>query len=143
MAATAEQVEELRRMIAEPGTGTYSNETLAGYIQRFPRIDAFGRDPFRAAVTVPPSVEANPEAQFSYDLNAAASVLWAEKASALAGKFDFQTDGQSFNRSQLYKQAKEQARYYAARRSPSTITLTPSPLRNPSLDELRTEAIDV
>lgn len=124
-------------MIAEPTDAVYSNGNLAVYIENYPRVDAHGRDPFRTGSTVPPSLEANPDWQATYDLNAAASTLWAEKASALTGKFNFATDGQSFSRSQLYDQAMKQARYYSARRSPSTITLAPSPLRNPTPDEFQ------
>lgn len=115
-------------MIGSPATSVYSDVTLGEYLQRFPLIDALGRSPFRSTAAGV-ELEVNPFWTEAYDANAAASVLWGEIASGLAAKFDFSTDGQSFQRSQMFDQAQRQARYYGARRSPSTITLTSSPLR--------------
>lgn len=127
MASTAAQVAALRRKVAEPDSATYDDTTLAGYIEARPLIDVFGREPYQATAAYPPGLEANPDWTATYDLNAAAQEIWTEKAAALAVKFDFTTDGQTFTRSQMHKHALEQARYYGARRSASTIKLFPKP----------------
>lgn len=126
-------------MIAEPTTATYSDAALAVYIERFPLIDAFGRSPYRANASGL-VMEVNPFWTAAYDLNSAASQLWGEKASGLAAKYDFSTDGQSFQRSQQMAHAEQRARYYAARRSPGTITLTPTPLLEQNTDDEIVEA---
>lgn len=125
MAATDEQKARLRRMVAEPTSATYSDTTLAGYIERFPLPDSMGRDPYRVSAATPPAIEANPDWTATYDLNAAAADVWDEKAGAAADKFDFSEDGQSFSRAQLMAHCSDRARYYRARRSVSVIKLRP------------------
>lgn len=51
----------------------------------------------------------------SYDLNAAAAEGWRWRAAKVADAYDFSTDGQSFDRSQLQAHALKMADYYAAR----------------------------
>ena len=124
MTATAEQIAELRRKIGEPTYDTYSDSVLQGYIERYPLVDASGEAPFieeDGALFVSNSWEP------TYDLNAAAAAIWGEKAATLAVNYDFSADGASYHRSQAYKQAQEQARYYSARRSIKTVTLRPEP----------------
>ena len=128
MAATQDQIDQLRRMLGGVATSVYSDVTLGEYIERYPLIDAFGRSPYRANASGL-VMEENPFWTAGYDLNSAAAVLWGEIASGLATtKYDFSTDGQSFQRSQMFTQADARARHYAARRAPGTITLTPLPL---------------
>lgn len=129
-------------MTAEVGSATYTDADLALYIERYPVLDRLGNDPYIVSLTTPLTLEANPDwagDEFSYCLNSAASALWQEKAAALAAKFDFDADEQSFRRSQMHKHAMDQARYYAARRSPRTREMRPEPWTGP---EVEREAIE-
>lgn len=128
MAATADQVARLRRMVGEPTEATYTDEALEDAIERYPLEDARGEGPWVESTTTPGTLEANPDWTPTYDLNQAAADVWQEKASAFVGAFDFSDAGQSFSRSQVHGQMMAQARYYRARRSPKTITLRPEPL---------------
>lgn len=112
MTATAAMVTRLRRMVAEPGSDNgYSDLVLEEIIERYPTLDADG-------------LSADDEDwAASYDLNAAASEVWGEKAAACAAAFDFNADGASFSRSQAYTQAMRMMRRYGARRAPGTVTL--------------------
>ena len=112
MAATAADRTRLRRMIAEAtDAGGYTDAVLTDAIERYPLPDADGLWPDENDwVAV-------------YDLNAAAAEVWGEKSAALAGSFDFAADGSSFSRSQAHSQAAKMARYYQARRGPTTLTL--------------------
>jgi hypothetical protein len=117
MAATAAQIAQLRRMVAEPTSATYNDVTLTGYIEAHPLIDERGEAPYTwDTSTEPPTQEANDSWIATYDLNAAAADVWEEKAGALATSFDFEADGGSYKRSQAYNQAQERARFYRARR---------------------------
>jgi len=115
MAATAEQIARLRRMIAEPTTATYDDGALADYIEANPVMDG----EFRA----PDHSDWDP----TYDLHAAAADLWEEKAAAIAEAFDFTADGASYSRSQQVAQYMQQARYHRSRRTPSSTTLVKWP----------------
>jgi len=129
MAATDAQVARLRRMTGESSTDTYSDEDMAEYIERYPLEDARGEGPYVESETDPGTLEENPDWTATYDLNAAAAAaIWQEKAAAPAQDFDFEADGGSYKRSQVYEQAMQQARYYNARRSIKTITQRPEPL---------------
>ena len=124
-------------MVAEPTPATYSDALLAVYIERYPLLDNLGRDPFQLSPTTnPPVLETNPEWVETWDMHRAAADVWSEKAAVLASKFDFSTDGQSFQRSQLYQQACQQARYHRARRSAKTTKLWAYPRLNPTLDQV-------
>ena len=111
MSATAEMIAELREYIAEPTTDTYGDDDLAAVIAKYPLIDAGGNEP-DAGDWAP-----------TYDLNAAAANIWGRKASALASMYDFSADGGKFSRSQIYEQAKAQARYYGSKRMPSSFSV--------------------
>ena len=119
MAATAAQVAELRRMIAEPTTTTYTDDTLAGYIERYPLIDEQGEKPYTLSSASPPAQVVNTDWIPTYDLHAAAADVWTEKAAGVACKFDF--DGKSA--SQLHAQYMGMVRFHAARRTPKSATL--------------------
>jgi hypothetical protein len=134
MAATAAQKAQLRRMIAESTATTYTDAMLATYIETYPVTDARGEYPWVESTTTPGTLEANDDWTATYDLNAAAADLWAEKAASVAAQFDFNADGGSFNRSQKYQFAMAQSRYYRARRAAKTITARPEP--RPDSDEL-------
>jgi len=128
MAATAAQIAQIRRMVNEPTVADYSDALVTEYIERYPLVDARGEDPWVESTTVPGSLEENDDWTATYDLAAAAADIWAEKASSLAGDFDFNADGGSYSRSQAYEQFMKQSRYWRARRSIQTITLAPAPL---------------
>jgi len=51
----------------------------------------------------------------TYDLNAAAAEGWRWKAAKVAGEFDFNTDQQSFTRSDKHAQCLAMAAHYAKR----------------------------
>ena len=100
MPATAEQVERLRRMVAEPQPNVYKDEDLAAAIERYPRDVEEAEDP-----------------EYSdYDLHAAAEELWQEKAAAVAQDYTFSADGAQYQRSGKYLQYMAQARWHGSRR---------------------------
>ena len=121
--------------MAEPTVATYSDDELTLYFNRWKLMDALGRDPYVVSATTPPTMIANPDwagDENSYDANAVAAEIWSEKAGALADKFDFSEDGQSFSRRQKYENAERQARIFRAKRSAQAIKLYPYPLANPT-----------
>lgn len=116
MAATAEQIAQVRRMAGiAAGDATYTDTVVGGYIEAYPLIDADGRDPSDA------------EWIDTYDLHAAAADILEERAVALATSFDFSADGASYHRSQAYEKLMAQCRYHRSRRTPSTVTLVQWP----------------
>ena len=121
MAATAAQIAQIRRMIAEPTTATYSDADITAYIERYPHIDQFGESPLDAYG------EANADWTATYDLNAAAGDLLEEKAAAVALKFDFSANGGQYTQSQQYEQLMKLCRHHRARRMPTTSLLVKSP----------------
>jgi len=124
MTATADQIAELRRKVGEPTYDNYSDAVLQEYIERYPLVDAVGEAPYIDDDGV---LEENDSWTPTYDLNAAASAIWSEKAGAMASAYDFSADGASYHRSQAFEQAQKQARYFSSRRSIKTITLRPEP----------------
>lgn len=133
MAATAAQVAQLRRMIAEPTTATYTDDDLEGTIEAYPLVDENGEAPRIPSTTLPGEMEDNEDWTATYDLHAAAAAIWEEKAAGQSAKYDFSADGGSYQRSQMMQQCLQMARYYASRRSPKTIILVPNVIRE--LDE--------
>jgi hypothetical protein len=126
MSASAAQIREVRRMVAETTTATYMDVDIAAYIERYPLIDENGEEPREPSDSTGLMI-ANADWTSSFDLNAAARDIWAEKASTLADRNDFSADGGSYSLSQQYQQAMAQARYYGARRRVTSIRLWPSP----------------
>lgn len=108
-------IAELRVMIAEPTTATYSDADLAEIIARYPLIDSYEQEP-DDLTWIP-----------TYDLNATAANVWGKKAAAFAGLYDFTADGGTFHRSQAAKEMRAQARYYSARRAPSSLRVHMDP----------------
>lgn len=137
-AVTAAQLLTLRRMVAEPLTTNYSDALLTTIIESYPTMDENGESyrihaadsndtvVYTADMDVLDLV-ANEDWIPTYDLNAAASQVWQEKSAVPAADYDYNADGGSFSRSQVFEQAMKQARYYAAKRRASTITLKPEP----------------
>lgn len=122
MAPTAAQVAQLRRMVAEPSTTTYSDVLLTSYISNYALMDENGEWPYTWSSATPPAKETNTSWVETYDLNAAAAEIWQEKAATLAALYDFKADGGDYSRSQAYEQAQKQARYYRSRRASKTMT---------------------
>lgn len=132
MSATAEQIARLRRMVNESGVATYSDTVLAGYIERYPVVDALGNDPWVESSTTPIILEVNDDWTPTYDLNSAAADVWQEKAAPGAQDYDFSADGGSYTRSQAFAQAMQMVRYYRARRGMKTTAMRPEPFRSES-----------
>ena len=121
MTASATDIATIRRYVAEPTTTTYSDPVLSGSIERFPLPDVAGYDPLLDDGTE------NEEWTPTYDLHAAASQIWAEKAAAEAGRMDFKVEGGDFSASQVYEQAMKMARYHASRRAVKALRVEPQP----------------
>jgi hypothetical protein len=124
MAPTAAQIATLRRMVAEPTVATYSDALLTTFIETYPLMDERGEYPYTWSSATPPVKVTNTSWVETYDLCAAAAAIWQEKAATYASQYDFSADGGNYSRSQAYQQMLGQARYYAARRSPKTMTAT-------------------
>lgn len=137
MAATAEMVEQLRRMIAEPTEATYSDALLTSWIESVPLTDVNGAEPFTDIYVFVGEVTrvVNQSWLPTYDLNAVAGAIWTEKAGLLAPNFDFSADGGNYSRSQAFEMAMKQSRFYLSRRSARTITQEPAFRRPSELDE--------
>ena len=86
MTASAAQIAQLRRMVAEPATTTYSDAALQGYIEAYPLLDQRGEPPYTYDYATPPAQVANPEWIATYDLHAAAADVWEEKAATTAAQ---------------------------------------------------------
>ena len=128
MSATAAQIAEVRRMVAEPTTTTYSDALITDFIERYPLMDELGEEPYyyTQTTTVPTQTD-NPEWIPTYDLNAAAADIWDEKAAALAAKYDYSADGGNYKVSNAFDQAQKMAARYRSRRSLRTATMVKSP----------------
>lgn len=120
MTVTAAQIAQVRRMVAEPTTTTYSDALITTYIERYPHLDEQGQEPYTLSSATPPAQEANDNWIPTYDLNAAAADIWEEKAALWVDKYDFSADGGNYSRSQTYQMMMKQCRFYRARRLPST-----------------------
>ena len=124
MSATAAQIARLRRMVNEPDSTTYDDDAITEYIERYPCVDERGEWAYDwDTATTPPSKDDNDDWIPTYDLNAAAADVWAEKATVVSVDFDFSADGGSYTRSQVHEAYMKQSRYYGARRTAGTITL--------------------
>lgn len=134
MAATATQIARIRRMTNEPTETTYDDDAITEYIEYYPLVDARGQPPTIESTTTPGTLDENPDWIATYDLNAAAADIWAEKSSILSQDFDYSADGGQYARSQAYEQAMKQSRYYRARRSMTTITQSPVPVYDTTED---------
>lgn len=115
MAATAEQIAQLRRMTAEPSTATYSDAAVAAYITNHPVRDSYHREVTDSA-WVP-----------TYDLAGAASDIWSEKAAALAADYNVTTDGASLARSEAYQHARDQAQFWQSRSAVGDLEMVSEP----------------
>lgn len=125
MAATAALVARLRRMTnIKPIDTVWTEAVLAEYIERYPLLDADGNAPDDSDWVA------------SYDLHAAASDVWSERASCLADDYDFSAYDASFSQSQKYAHYLKQAAWHASRRAVGTITAQPEPPTRRGLHDL-------
>jgi len=133
MTVKAAQIAQLRRMVAEPAATTYSDALLEDIIELYPTIDELGTMPYYYVQTGGvPTQTANANWIPTYNLNMAAAQVWDEKAAAISNQYDFKADGGDYSRSQAFKHASEQAKYYRSRRGLSTFTLYKSPKESAS-----------
>lgn len=82
MAATATMRVQLRRMIQEPTTRTYSDDDLDTIIEQYPLHDLDGSSPWTEDTDGATIV--NPDWTATYDLHAAAAEIWLQKAGRIA-----------------------------------------------------------
>ena len=125
MTVSAYQLAELRRMVNEPSVTTYSDALLTLIVESYPMIDELGTNPYyyQKVGSTPVRVD-NTDWIPTYDLNAAAAQIWREKASTVAGRFDFTADGGTYTQSQEYVHADAMSRFFLARSSSRTIHQT-------------------
>jgi len=132
----AGEIAELRRMVNEPTTTTYSDAVLAGMIEKYMMMDQNGMDALYVDYsTTPPSFALETTWMPTYDLNAAAADVWAEKAAKLTEKFDFAADGGNYSQSQAYAMAQKQANYYLSRRKCKSINVIKYPVESAVMPE--------
>ncbi len=110
-------IKRIRRMANEMDAEAFDDADISAVIARYPIMDANGAEPLRFTVTYPPRQERNPNWIEGYDLHSAAADIWEEKAAVVAQDFDFNADGGSYQRSQVYEQYMKQARYHRSRRA--------------------------
>lgn len=113
MGASLAQIDRLRRLVNEPyNSSTYDDLLLTEMLEAHPLPDSDGRAP-----------DDEEWDSTSLDVWAAAADIWAEKAAALAGEFDFGADGANYSRSQAYEHARKQAAFCASRRAARGVRL--------------------
>jgi hypothetical protein len=117
----AADIAQLRRMVAEPSTATYSDALLGSVIARYPLPDISGEWPYLT------SGSANTDWTATYDLARAAADVWEEKAATIANYFTFTADGATFNKEEQVRNYERQARKWNSRRAAGAITLQPWP----------------
>ena len=91
----------LKGMTAADSAPVLSADELAALLSSVATADSAGR--------VPTDTDWVP----TYDLNRAACEGWRWKAGKLAGAYDFQADGASYNRSQMLAHCEKMAAQYA------------------------------
>jgi hypothetical protein len=116
MSATAEQIAQMRRLIAEPTDATYTDAMIVQAIEARPVRDAAGQDPLVwSYLTTPATQIANTYWTPTYSLYAAAADIWDEKAAAVACDFDFSADGASYDRAKVFEQYTKMAKRFRGR----------------------------
>jgi hypothetical protein len=120
MTVSATDIAAIRRMTAVTNT-EYTDDALTAIIELYPLPDIKGNFPYTD------QGEVNTDWTARYDLHSAAADVWEEKAAALAAKYDFNADGASYQRSQMYEQAMRQARWHRSRRVITTVRMVPHP----------------
>lgn len=122
MGATAAQVLQVRRMTDERTEASYTDEALEAIIEAHPLMDPRGEVPGTwDESTEPPTWEVNANWIETYDLHAAAAMVWEEKAAALAGEYDLTAEGVVIHNSQKYDHAMDMARFHRSRRAVAVV----------------------
>lgn len=116
MTVSAAMLTELRRMVAEPTTTTYSDAILTAILEKYPIQDTDGYDPDDDDWTD------------TYDLHAAAADVWEEKAGTAASRHDFSADGGSYQRNQVYQACITQASRHRARATAKSVEVAKDPV---------------
>jgi hypothetical protein len=123
MTVTAAQIAEVRRLVAEPTVTTYSDALITTIIEKYPMIDELGSKPYYWNYVAGVQTKVvNTNWIETYDLNAACSQIWREKAAAVVMHFDFNADGADYKQSQEYIQADAMARLFQSKSTIKTIT---------------------
>ncbi|PKO03046.1 MAG: hypothetical protein CVU43_04505 [Chloroflexi bacterium HGW-Chloroflexi-5] len=122
---TAAQIAELRRMVAEPTTTTYSDVLLQGFIARYPLMDELQQEPYTwTMVDGVYSQLANTLWIPTYDLNAAAADVWEEKLASLSAvAIDFNADGGNYSDSQAFEHAEKMVKRFRGRRCAKNVAV--------------------
>lgn len=136
MTATAAQIAELRRMVAEPETTTYTDVALQAYIERYPLMDELEEEPYSwLMVDGVKTKQVNTLWVPTYDMNAAAADVWQEKmASISALAVDFSADGGNYSDSQAFDHAEKMMKFYRSRRSAKNIKVIKWPPESKSIN---------
>jgi hypothetical protein len=124
--ATEAMIRTVRRKSNEDNLDTYSDEDIVEFIEAYPLIDDQGLNPWYISGN-PPERKVTIGWIPTYDLNAAIANIWEEKASVVGQDFDFNADGGSYSRSQVYQQYMETVRYFRSKRAASTIQVRGQP----------------
>lgn len=118
MTVSADNLSDLRRMVNEPTQSPYTDAILTRYLERYPLVDDTGKEIGEDGWTA------------GYDLHAAASEVWEEKASLVQMYYDFQADGARYSQSQLYGMAMDKSRFHASRRKATAKSVFKKPDEN-------------
>ena len=122
MTATATQIAEIRRLVNEPTDSVYTDNLIKAIIENYPKIDELGTDPYYYVYVDGVQTKTTTTGWIpTYDIYAAASQIWYEKAATFAGSFDFNADGGDYTQSQEYTHAKSMGDNFMARSSIKTI----------------------
>jgi len=128
MSATEAMITQLRRMVKEPTEDTYNDAALATYIEQYPVMDERGVDPYYYDTTTDPPTQVTTVGWYSsYDLHAAASDIWEEKASDVIECDDVTIEDTTYRKSERHDRYLEFARFHRSRRTASTVELLKSP----------------
>jgi len=125
LTATAAQIAELRRMVAEPTDTTYTDILLQGFIERYPLMDELQQEPYSwSMVDGVQTKVVNTLWVATYDLNAAAADVWEEKLASLSAvAVDFSADGGNYNDSQAFEHAEKMVKRFRGRRCAKNIAV--------------------
>lgn len=132
---TEAQIAQLRRMVGEPTTATYTDALLTTYIERYPHLDEQGEEPYTLSSDSPPAQIVNDQWIPTYDLHAAAADVWEEKAGARVDKVDFKADGGDYAMSQQSEACMKMCRFHRARRMPSSMRMRQFPVEDESASQ--------
>lgn len=133
MTATPAMIAQVRRWTNEATAEHYTDDALQALIEQFPKVDERGIAPYwYDTATDPPTQVATVGWYPTYDLHAAAAVVWEDKAALLAETVDRPTQGPTpgvHRETQPRDYALAQARYHKSRSSAKNATLVAWPSR--------------